>query len=192
MLSPVRTVAPAELPLTLTEVKSHLRVDHDDEDSLVAIYISAAVSYLDGWAGILGRCLVTQTWRQDFDGFCEKMRLPFPDVQSLTVAYYDTANALQTLAASNYALVNDASGARIQLASDGSFPATYDRPDAVRVTLAAGYGDASYVPYAIKAAILLHIGHLYANRDAVNTGNITSELPFAFDALVAPFRRVTV
>lgn len=40
----------------------------------------------------------------------------------------------------------------------------------------------------VKAAMLLLIGHWYANREAVNIGNITSSVPFAVEALLQPYR----
>ncbi|MBJ9352434.1 phage gp6-like head-tail connector protein [Citrobacter koseri] len=40
----------------------------------------------------------------------------------------------------------------------------------------------------VKAAMLLLIGHWYANREAVNIGNITTEVPFAVEALLQPYR----
>ena len=40
----------------------------------------------------------------------------------------------------------------------------------------------------VKAAMLLLIGHWYANREAVNIGNITTEIPFAVEALLQPYR----
>jgi len=32
------------------------------------------------------------------------------------------------------------------------------------------------------------LGHLHANREAVNIGNITSELPLSVDSLLRPLR----
>ncbi|HEJ8017757.1 TPA: phage gp6-like head-tail connector protein [Serratia marcescens] len=40
----------------------------------------------------------------------------------------------------------------------------------------------------VRTAMLLLIGHWYANRETVNIGNITSELPFATQALLQPYR----
>jgi len=40
----------------------------------------------------------------------------------------------------------------------------------------------------VIAAMLLLIGHWYANRETVNVGNITSEMPFATEALLQPYR----
>jgi len=35
---------------------------------------------------------------------------------------------------------------------------------------------------------LLLVGHWYSNREAVNIGNITSEVPLAVEALLQPYR----
>lgn len=182
-LSPVLTVAPAELAVTLAQAKAHLRVDYTVDDDSIVIYVSAAIARLDGWAGILGRCLVTQTWRQDFAGFDDRMALPFPDVASVTVTYRDAANAVQTLASTNYQLVNGRGRSWIEIAEGGSWPGSYDRPDAVSVAMVCGYGAAAAVPAPLKAAILLHVGVQFGNR-------ADGELPPAYDALIAPYRRV--
>src|SRR5690606_12599307 len=98
MLAPVRTVAPATMPVSLAEAKAHLRVDHDDQDDLITAQIKAATAYLDGWSGILGRALVTQTWRQDFAGFGDRLPLPLVPVTAIdSVSYFDGDNVHQTL-----------------------------------------------------------------------------------------------
>lgn len=40
----------------------------------------------------------------------------------------------------------------------------------------------------ITAAMLLLIGHWYANRESVVIGTITAEVPMAVDALICPYR----
>jgi len=40
----------------------------------------------------------------------------------------------------------------------------------------------------IETAMLMLIAHWYANREAVNVGNITSSLDFAVEALLQPYR----
>ncbi|EKO4983783.1 phage gp6-like head-tail connector protein [Escherichia coli] len=55
----------------------------------------------------------------------------------------------------------------------------------------AGYSedpDSILLTADIKAAMLLLIGHWYANREAVNIGNITTAVPFAIEALLQPYR----
>lgn len=41
---------------------------------------------------------------------------------------------------------------------------------------------------AVHAAMLLIIGHWYANREAVNIGNIVAEIPMGTEALLRPYR----
>jgi uncharacterized phiE125 gp8 family phage protein len=56
----------------------------------------------------------------------------------------------------------------------------------VTVTAAIGYATA---PEDICHALLMLIAHWYENRATVNVGNITSELPFAVNALISNHRR---
>lgn len=166
--TPVRTTAPDVTPVTLAQVKADLRVLHSDEDEMIESLMSAAIDHLDGWGGILGRCLITQTWTQDFPDFPlgDVLRLPFPDVQSVTVAYIDDAGQSQTLSADSYRLTNDALGGAIVLDDDATWPTTDDRPDAVTVTMVCGYGDApENVPDSIRTAIRLHVRGLYDGDD---------------------------
>lgn len=44
------------------------------------------------------------------------------------------------------------------------------------------------LPAAVTAAILLMGGHLYANREAVVTGTISTALPMSVQFLLAPYR----
>lgn len=44
------------------------------------------------------------------------------------------------------------------------------------------------LPGAVVAAILLMAGHLYANREAVVTGTISTALPMSVQFLLAPYR----
>lgn len=41
----------------------------------------------------------------------------------------------------------------------------------------------------VRAAILLTLGHLYANREEVVTGTIATELPMGSRTLLAPYRK---
>ncbi len=188
-LAPVLVSPPSETPISLAEAKAHLRVFHDDDDALIAAHLAAATAHLDGFGGILGRCLVTQSWRQDLGAFpCDrKLRLPLAPVASVThVKYRDASDAEQTLSTSVYAgpLV-DALGPFVALKSGQSWPSTYARDDAVSVTFVAGYGAASAAPEPIKAALKLHVERLYF-ADAARAPTLQA----AEAALIAPYRRI--
>ncbi|MFZ5338746.1 head-tail connector protein [Enterobacter asburiae] len=40
----------------------------------------------------------------------------------------------------------------------------------------------------VKAAMLLLVGHWYANRETVSVGQTVAEVPFAVEALLQPYR----
>src|SRR4051794_5405809 len=97
-LAPVRTVPPTLHILSVDEVKAHLRVDGNDDDTLIEALRDTVEAHLDGWSGILGRGLLTQSWRQALAQFPPdyRIRLPLAPVASITsVTYFDLATNLQ-------------------------------------------------------------------------------------------------
>lgn len=188
MLAPVRTEKPAAAPVDLDQVKLHLLVDHGDDDDLIEAFIDAAVEHLDGYAGILGRALVTQTWVQKFPRFFGAMRLALaPVAEVVSVEYFDENNSEADLGSGPFEVQVDAMGPFLVPPSQ---PATYPRMDAVTVTYKAGQ-PADDVPAPIKTAMLLLIANWYANREAVSDVASTA-LPFGVSALLAPYRRVGI
>jgi len=183
--------APASAPVTLAEAKAQLRVDFADEDTLISGLIDAAVSYLDGRTGILGRCLVTQTWELTLDAFpSDEIELPLGPVQSITsIKYFDTAGALQTLSSANY--IWDDSSLSDWIIPQADWPDTLETANAVTVRYVAGT-DAASVPKALKQAILLLVAHWFENRQPVAVGASVAEMPMAVQALIALFRRLSV
>jgi uncharacterized phiE125 gp8 family phage protein len=192
-LAPVRTVAPAMLPVSLEEARAQVgATEFDDDDALLEAYLAIAVDYLDGRAGILGRAMIDQTWRNDFEGFDCKLRLsPGPVSNIASVTYYDGANVQQALSTSIYRLLTDEQGPYVSL-KPGQFvwPQTYCREDAVSVTFVAGFGPkGSDVPASIRAAIKLLVGHFYRNREAVDDAGKVTSIPFGVEALIYSHQR---
>lgn len=186
MLAPVRTVAPINMPVSLAEAKAHLRLDHDDQDDLISAQIRAATAWLDGWSGILGRALITQTWRQEFGRFADHLPLPLAPVTAIdSVSYFDAGNVQQTLDTGVYDLFADARGAYVTLRPGQSWPATFRRTDAVSVTFTAGYGAAADVPEPICQAILLIVQRLFDGADT----EIDIAIERTVHALIAPYRK---
>lgn len=194
-------VTPAEmLPVSLAEARAHLRLDAVDDDAVVTALIAAATAHLDGWTGVLGRCLVEQVWRQDFDAFARCLPLPLgPVIEASTVTWRNSAGQIATVAISNYSLRTDAGGRSVVRFKDSyALPTDLHEVAAISVTYRAGYettpGDGesdpvSSVPAPIKAAILLLVGNWFENRESVTAGSM-SELPMAVNALLYPYRRV--
>lgn len=205
MLLPVRTVAPSTTPVSLEEAKAHLGITDNHDDQIIEGMIAAATTYLDGRDGIVGRAILTQTWREDFSGFSEcgwdayygyVMRLSVPPVQSITsITYFDANNVSQTVSASIYRLLTDRVGPYVALKPAipaNSWPfAYYSREDAVSITYVTGMATlAKDVPAPIRAAILMLLGSLYENREEVVLGNMAAvAMPFGATALLASYRR---
>lgn len=191
----VLTEAPEEVPLTIEEAKRHLNVTHSDDDTYIEALLAAGVAHLDGSRGIVGP-LLTQSWRQDFDGFADCLRLPLRPAQEITsLTYKDASNVAQTVSGSNYSLLEDDLGPFVRFLPTYVTPVTYINGAApvVSVTFVAGYGDEPEdVPQAIRQALLLLIGHWYQNREAVVIGPTPNQLPMAVDALLAPYRTMMV
>lgn len=190
---PVQTAAPAATPVSLAEAKAHLRVDFDDDDTLISALIDSVTAHLDGRDGVLGRALVTQTWRADFDGFASRIDLPLHPVASIvSVTYVDGAGATQTLSTTIYGFGQDSLGGYIYLKADQTWPDVADRPDAVSVTFIAGVAADDPALAGIRAAMLMMIGDLYENRESAVVGASSSVVPMAPSvwALLRPYRRV--
>lgn len=163
-MKPILVTPPAELPVSLAEAKAAARVDFEDDDTSIDAYLAAAVAHLDGYSGILGRCLVTQTWRQGFRNWAPRLRLPFPDVdaESVAVTYFDAEAVEQTVAPALYEVVEGHLGAEVVFKDAFSAPSLgTDLEARVLVAFEAGYGAAADVPADIKLAIKALTRHWY-------------------------------
>ena len=183
----MRVTPPANPVLSLEEAKLHLRVEHDAEDSLISRIVDAATERCESFQL---RSFVTQTWQLTLPRFPygRRILLPRPPLQSVTsVVYTDSDDAEQTVAVADYRA--DVSAGSIILGV-GDWPSTATDPDAVRITYVAGYGnEGTDVPEAARAAILLLVGHLYENREAVTIGTgPTFKIPLSVEWLLYPNR----
>jgi len=144
------------------------------------------------------RVLITQTWDLIGDFFPTGLiRLPFPPLQTISSINYVNANGTVTLWAAAKYIVDAPEGdhaqrGRVTLAYGETWPVTRDIANAVTVQFIAGYGASAAVPQGIKQAMLLMIGHWYANREAVNIGNIVNEIPMSATALLWGYRALEV
>ena len=189
----LRLITAATDPVvTLTEAKAHLRVDHDDDDTLITALIAAATARLDGAAGMLGRCLAPQTWLLGLAAFPEggaPICLPLPPtIEVVSVAWLDQFGVSHTLDTSAYRVIDGgAEGHEIRapLATPFAYQTAPDTPDAVRVTFRAGYAS---VPAALKQALLLTLADWYDNRGSAVIGASVAPLPTAADHLIAQYR----
>ncbi len=167
----------------MADLHAHARIDGTEELLLAQGYIAAAREFIEGQTG---RAFLAQTIKRTFKTFVDLSddchgRLTYlnrtPVTAVTSVKYYDESDVQQTLATTVYGVVTSAEPGFIYLKSGQSWPAIYDRPDAVEITFTAGASSASAVPPTLRHAIALLASHLYEHRQPVNIGSI-SELPF--------------
>jgi len=180
--------APAIEPITLTEVKEHLRIDSSNtsEDDFINTLIAAATIYYQSRSW---RQLITATYKQYLEDFpAVGMELRKPPLQSVTsIKYEDTNGVEQTLSSSVYQVDVKSEVGRIVLADGESFPDTDEVINAVTIEYKAGYGDAaSDVPALVKSVLKLIVAHLFENRDMVTKMGTPAQVPFpeAIDMLI--------
>lgn len=184
-----QTTPPAYRPLTLPEVKLHLRVDHSDEDALIGILQGAAV---DTCQQLTGRSIMAQGWKLTLNGWVDAVRLPYPEISAVSsIKYLDKGGVQQTLGPSMYALIGDT----VHKTRGATYPELGDGLGVVEINYTAGYNagnevaQQAAVPAGIKAWLLLTIGTLYANRESIQTGVSVAALPDRFtDSLLDRFK----
>jgi len=195
---------PAGEPVSLAEAKLHLRVDFDDDDSLIQVLISAARQAAET---LTNRQLVTARWRMVLDSFPGPSLMGVPAGQVFTlpghavllpkspvisvveIRYLDMAGVWQVTPAANYTVDSACEPARITPVFGQIWPIALPQIGAVSVIFDAGYGDASAVPDGIKTWIKLRLGSLYVHREEVAsmTRGRIDPLPF-IDGLLDPYK----
>ena len=151
--------------VTLPEAKLHLRVDSIDEDALIGLYINAAeqsaVSLLDRGVYADGTALGVA-----------KAAAP-AELAAATATYTAAIAAAQAL-----------TDATEQAAATQAAEYAYLRAQvAYRQAM-----DGVVVNDQIKAAVLLTVGSLYAQREDVVVGASVAALPNGADYLLQPFK----
>lgn len=164
----IRVITPPTVePVTLAECKADLRVDHTDDDALIASLIVGARTRVED---ISRRAFINRTLEMSLCGWPadNKIRLPYPPAVSVTsVTYYDDDNVLQTMASSDYILVSDVEPAIVTIKKTTTWPdASLREVWPVRVKWVAGYGaTAASVPDFFKWCIRQLVAIRYENRD---------------------------
>lgn len=174
----------ASEPLTLSEVKTHLRLDGSDYDDILTPLIKTARQFGEE---ITGRDFINKTYKCYLDAFptyCDgRILIKKSKLQSITSIKYYLDDVLTTLDSSIYYITDSPTYASIYLKNNQSYPVTIDeRKQAVEITFVAGYGaSASSVPQGLKQAMLSHITYLYKNAgDCANDYLQFRELYFPY------------
>ena len=178
---------PVSGPVSLARIKEHLRVSGDDDDSLLAGYLLAALRYVEDCTGI---SVLSATYRQRLDRFAGAsgpiLLLRSPATSVTSIAYTDADGNAATMDTADVTLEGDALPSRVFPNAGESWPSNVSvRGGAVAITFVAGYANGDAVPRHLLQAVYLLVGHWYENREAVVVGSVAYKVPLAVESLLA-------
>ena len=191
------------MTISLNEAKAHLRVEHTHEDALIAGLINAATRNAES---ITGTRITQAQVVKKFSQFSSEMILEWPLISIDQIKYIDKTGTEQTLhdsvsspnatsavfqVVSRWQANLAQSKPYITLAYNQAWPETQTQPEAVTVVYTSGYNQ-TVIPDDIRQALLLMVGHLYANREAVVRGNIVNDLPLGYVELLQSHKLYTL
>lgn len=167
----VVVTAATESPVTPSEAKAYLRIDHSDDDVMISDLIASATHWVQAYTRRqLLTCTVTAL-SSGFDGY--SIPLAYPPLQEISsVQYYDESNTLTTMAAARYTYLGlpDYKRAALLLDQNYAIPAVYNRDNAVAITYVAGWDAPQSVPSPIRQAIMYLVADMYENRTPTEAG----------------------
>ncbi len=179
---------PAVEPITLAEAKQFIRVEHDDDDDIIAALIAGSRIHVETQTR---RALITQSWRLTRDVWPELGCVPVLPVplRTLDVARVYRSDG-STLAIDVAAFTVDKAAAPARLAfMRGALPAPERAVGGIEIDVTCGYGnEPDDVPEPLRQAIRLLVAHWYENRGIVAAGGDVAVLPQTVAALLAPYR----
>lgn len=178
---------PTAEPLTLGEIRAHLRLDSEEEDALLLALAIVAREHLERETGLV---LASRDFRlclDDWpaDGIVTIARGPVRAVSSVTV--YDGEGAPQPVDLDGHLLDGEARPARLWLRA---VPEPGRALNGIEVAFSAGFGESGTdVPETLKRAMLLHVAAMFACRGVVSVDAQPAVLPPGYERLIAPFCR---
>ncbi len=178
---------PTELPLTLQDIKTHLRIE--DSESEYNNDLTNLIEVAAEW--VLANCHLTllyTVYRCYFDKFETPLKLPVYPVGGIQpINYVDVDGNSQTI--SSYQLDFLDCPAKVYPAIDAEWPELQEgKINPISIDVNAGIAEeVSGVPALAKHLIRLLVAHWFVHREAVGTGT-TKEIEFSANELVKMLR----
>jgi uncharacterized phiE125 gp8 family phage protein len=183
--------SPAVEPVSLAEVKEHLRVDGPDEEPLIVALITTARLTIEHLAGL---ALVTQRWAVLLDAWpdASAIELPVAPVASVdAIRVYDEADLASVIDPAEYFADLASRPARLVRRGQLGWPAPGRVANGIEIELTAGFGATpEAVPETLRWAMLMLVGHWFETRAAVEANTQLRHVPLAVQAVLGPYRKV--
>lgn len=189
-MSLVMTSPPAAEPVTVADIKAHLRIDDSDEDILLASLLLTSRMHIET---ALSLALITQSWTLRLDRWPRgrSLELPLAPLRAVDeVRVKDASAAANIVSAESYLVDLAARPARL-VWNNVVPPAPQVPAGGIEIDLSAGFGaDGESVPAPLKHAILMLAAHWYEHRDPSEIGTNGARIPDAVSSLINPFRTI--
>lgn len=186
-MNPIALVGPAVEPVSLAEMKAHLRLDGPDEDALVEALIVAGRVTVERQTRLAlieqSWCFALQTWPRDLS-----VPLPLYPVRAIEeVRLSGEGGQDVVLSPAHYRL--EPEGDVTRLVVDAAAPAPAGLPTRIEIDFACGFGSApETVPEPLRLAIRRLVAYWFEHRgDERKPGQ--PSVPPDVRALIAPFAR---
>lgn len=155
----------ASAAIDTESAKKHLRVFHNEEDTLINGMCKAADIE---FAKDTGRVLITSVWEEAFTcwpgEYFELSRYPITALTSVT--YTKSDGTTGTVSSSLYHLSTATRKPRVYLKYAQTWPTdTLQTGPSIRVRYTCGSATREDLDFDIRAALLVRIGDLYTDRD---------------------------
>lgn len=185
---PLVEISPPDMPpVSLAQIKQHLRIDHNEDDEYLSGLADAARLHIEA---VSGHFLITRTVRQYVEELpnSRSVVLNAWPIQAIEkIMGYDLDGNPKTLTLDQYKLDNRFDPATLsfsQTLSFGSFK------NGIEVDFVAGYGETGLdVPSNIIRAVLVLVAHWYEFRGTMPAGDETALIPEGLNKLLAPIKR---
>jgi uncharacterized phiE125 gp8 family phage protein len=182
----VRATDATEEPVTVAEMREHLRVVPFEETGYLAGLITAARRHI---GDAQNRSFVDTVWNLWMDEWPPRSHIVLPRAPLRSVAsvsWFDAADAETVVSSASYIVDTYSQPGRIVLRDGYSWPTGSLRAaNGVKVAFTAGYGtDASSVPANTKHLIKLLVSHWWDNREPELVGTVSKQLPKTLESLI--------
>ncbi|MBN2842832.1 MAG: phage gp6-like head-tail connector protein [Sedimentisphaerales bacterium] len=165
-------------PVSLSEVKEHLRIIGNDEDNVLSLYLKTAIDYCENFEG---SCLTEKNVTAYYPYFLAYMALPLSPAVLISSVKYNDGSGNLVLYNGEKRLDSVANPSYIYFPESLPVVST-DYPNSVEISYITGRGE-RMIEDRIKQAILLLVGHYYENREATSSAALNA-IPFAVSALL--------
>ena len=175
-------VDPAPTVVSLDDVKCHARVDYDDDDAVIQIYLDAAIERIEILTNRILRP-VSIVCNAAFEDLTYFERYPFVELErnptrAVTLVEVHNGTDFETVDTDSFLVERKAGFWRVQLYPyqffrNYIFPV--DVPYPIRVTFDAGYEDGQ-VPAKLRLAVMQYATWLWNNRGDCSEENIPEAL----------------